>query len=152
PVTLFIYPSAISNASYAMTWAQLQELQQTGLFDVQSHTFWHPNFKHEKKKLKPEDYQRLVETQLVKSKVILEKRFGCVVDLLAWPFGIYDHELEQAARKAGYRAAFSIERRPASSVEGIMAQPRYLMTNSDGVKNFAAIISGKVVEKGHRTY
>ena len=26
PLTLFVYPSAISNASYAMTWTQLREL------------------------------------------------------------------------------------------------------------------------------
>ena len=38
PVTLFIYPSAISNASYAMTWEQLRTLRQTGWFDIQSHT------------------------------------------------------------------------------------------------------------------
>ena len=43
PVTLFIYPSCISNASYAMTWDQLKKLQQTGLFDLEGHTFWHPN-------------------------------------------------------------------------------------------------------------
>jgi len=48
PVTLFIYPSAISNASYAMSWEELRELQKSGLFDIQSHTFWHPNFKKEK--------------------------------------------------------------------------------------------------------
>ena len=42
PVTLFVYPSAISNATYAMTWAQLRELASTGQFDVQSHTYWHP--------------------------------------------------------------------------------------------------------------
>jgi len=35
PVTLFIYPSAISNASYAMTWKQLAELKATGLFSVE---------------------------------------------------------------------------------------------------------------------
>jgi peptidoglycan/xylan/chitin deacetylase (PgdA/CDA1 family) len=39
PVTLFVYPSAISNASYAMTWEQLRELQETGLFEIQSHTY-----------------------------------------------------------------------------------------------------------------
>ena len=27
PVTLFIYPSAISNASYALTWVQLMQMQ-----------------------------------------------------------------------------------------------------------------------------
>ncbi len=51
PVTIFAYPSAISNAKYAMTWDQMRELKKTGLFDVQSHTYWHPNFKKERKKL-----------------------------------------------------------------------------------------------------
>ena len=36
PVTIFAYPSAISNATYAMTWDQLRELKKTGLFDIQS--------------------------------------------------------------------------------------------------------------------
>ncbi|MBM4288208.1 MAG: polysaccharide deacetylase family protein [Deltaproteobacteria bacterium] len=147
PVTLFIYPSAVSNASYVMTWEQLRELQQTGLFDMQSHTFWHPNFKKEKKKLKPEEYQKLVESQLLKARASLERRFGTPVDLLAWPFGIYDDELEKAADQAGYVAAFSIDRRLAGPTARIMSQPRYLMVNGDGVKNFSAIITGKVVEK-----
>jgi peptidoglycan/xylan/chitin deacetylase (PgdA/CDA1 family) len=152
PVTLFLYPSAISNASYAMTWEQLKELQNTGLFDMQSHTFWHPNFKKEKKKLTAEAYQKLVDAQLKKSKASLEKRFGRPVDVLAWPFGIYDAELEKDAAKAGYVTAFSVDRRLANKSEPIMAQPRYLMGNNDGVKNFAAIVTGKVIEKGHKTY
>jgi peptidoglycan/xylan/chitin deacetylase (PgdA/CDA1 family) len=44
PVTLFIYPPAISNATYALTWDQLRELRRSGLFDIHSHTYWHPNF------------------------------------------------------------------------------------------------------------
>ena len=152
PMTLFIYPSAVSNASYAMTWDQLRELKTTGLFDFQSHTYWHPNFKKEKKKLKPEEYQKLVDMQLVKSKNFLEKKLGTKVDLLAWPFGIYDDELEKDAAKAGYVVAFSIDRRLDSKSEPMMAQPRYLMVNSDGVKGFAAIVEGKVQEKGHKTY
>jgi peptidoglycan/xylan/chitin deacetylase (PgdA/CDA1 family) len=152
PVTLFIYPSCVSNASYAMTWDQLKQLQATGLFDMQGHTFWHPNFKKEKKKLKPAEYQKLVDTQLRKSKAILEKKFGTTVDILAWPFGIYDDELEKDAAKAGYVAAFSIDRRNASPSEKIMAQPRYLMTNGDGLKNFEAIVTGRAQEKGHKTY
>jgi peptidoglycan/xylan/chitin deacetylase (PgdA/CDA1 family) len=152
PVTLFVYPSCISNASYAMTWEQLKQVQQTGLFDLQSHTFWHPNFKKDKKKLKPAEYQKEVDTQLTKSKAILEKRFGTKVDILAWPFGIYDDELEKDAAKAGYVVAFSIDRRNASKSEKMMSQPRYLMVNGDGTKNFAAIVTGRAQEKGHKTY
>jgi peptidoglycan/xylan/chitin deacetylase (PgdA/CDA1 family) len=152
PVTLFIYPSCISNASYAMTWEQLKDLQKTGLFDLQSHTYWHPNFKKDKKKLKPADYQKEVDTQLAKSKAVLQKHFGTTVDLLAWPFGIYDDELEKDATKAGYVAAFSIDRRNASKSEKIMAEPRYLMVNGDDTKGFEAIVRGRAQEKGHKTY
>jgi len=31
-----------------MSWAELRELQKTGFFDIQSHTYWHPNFKRRK--------------------------------------------------------------------------------------------------------
>jgi len=151
PVTLFIYPSAISNASYALTWAQLQELQKTGLFDMQGHTYWHPNFKHDKKKLTAEEYQKLITTQLNKSKAVLEKKFGTPVDLLAWPFGIYDDELEKAAEKAGYTMAFSIDGRPTGKSENQMAQPRYMIVHQQSMKDFAAIMTGHAESKGPKT-
>ncbi len=37
PVTLFLYPSAISNASYATTWEQLREMKRQG-FLIFNHT------------------------------------------------------------------------------------------------------------------
>jgi peptidoglycan/xylan/chitin deacetylase (PgdA/CDA1 family) len=153
PVTLFIYPSCISNASYAMTWDQLKKLQETGLFDLQGHTFWHPNFKKDKKKMTPAEFQKDLHKQLVVSKAVLEKHFGTKVDLLAWPFGIYDKELEDAAAKAGYVVAFSIDRRNVTKGENLMALPRYLMSNADGSgKRFEAIVTGQAQEKGHKTY
>ncbi len=152
PVTLFLYPSCISNphAPYAMTWEQIKELQQTGLFDMQGHTFWHPNFKKDKKKMKPEEYAKSVQTQLAKSKNVLEKHLGTTIEYLAWPFGIYDDYLEKEAQKAGYVEAFSIDRRNASKSEKPMEEPRYLMQNGDGLKGFIAIVSGKAQEKKHR--
>ncbi len=87
-MTVFLYPSAISNAPYAMTWDQVRELKETGLFDFQSHTFWHPNFKKDRQKMAPAEYEQSVWMQLKKSKATLEKRLGSTVDMLAWPFGI----------------------------------------------------------------
>ena len=88
PVTLFLYPSAISNASYAMTWDELREMKETGLFDFQSHTYWHPDFRKEKKRLKSEEYEKFVEMQLKKSKEKLEKELNVKVTMLAWPLRI----------------------------------------------------------------
>jgi peptidoglycan/xylan/chitin deacetylase (PgdA/CDA1 family) len=147
PVTLFIYPSAISNASYAMTWEQLAELNATGLFSIESHTYWHPNFRTEKKRLPPDEYRNFVATQLEKSRAILERKFGSKVDMLAWPFGIYDDELISAARKAGYIAAFSIDRGNASPNDNVMTIPRYIVTNHDTGKTFTNLVSGASAER-----
>lgn len=142
PVTLFIYPSAISNASYAMTWSQLHELQKTGLFDIQSHTYWHPNFKKEKKKLTAAQYDQLVTMQFSKSRAKLEKEFGTKVDLIAWPFGIYDDELAAKAKEAGYIAAFTIEGDRERHWKDPMKVPRYLLTDAHRGKTFERILTG----------
>jgi peptidoglycan/xylan/chitin deacetylase (PgdA/CDA1 family) len=142
PMTLFIYPSAISNASYAMTWDQLRQLKTTGLFDFESHTYWHPNFKKDQKRLKPAEFEKSVAIQLKKSKEVLEKQLNEKVNMLAWPFGIYDPWLESKAAEAGYVAAFSIDRHHATPSERRMALPRYLMTNADRGKAFERIVGG----------
>lgn len=141
PVTLFIYPSAISNASYAMRWEQIHELTKTGFFDIQSHTYWHPNFKKEKKRLSPQQFDEFVTMQLSKSKIKLEKELGTRVDLLAWPFGIFDDELMAKARQAGYIAAFTIEGRKERHWSNPMKLPRYLLSNADRGKRFETIFA-----------
>ena len=140
PLTLFIYPSAISNADYAMTWAQLQEMKASGLVDIQSHTYWHPNFNVDRKRLAPAAYDKFVRDQLVKSKEVLEQRLGGKVDLLAWPFGIHDQQLEQAAKAAGYEAAFTIERRPVTRADGLMTLPRFIVTDFDRGSRFLSLL------------
>ena len=142
PVTLFLYPSAISNASYAMTWDQLRELKGLGLFDFQGHTYWHPNFKKEKKKLTPPDYEHFVQMQLKKSKERLERDLGVKVDMLSWPFGIYDEDLIRKAVEAGYVSAFTIDRHHAKPSDPVMALPRYLITDADKGKAFENIVRG----------
>lgn len=147
PVTIFIYPSAVSNAAYAMTWDQLRELKKSGLVDFQSHTYWHPNFKKERKKLKPGDFDRLVSSQLMKSRDKIEKELGGKVDLLAWPFGIYDDDLTRRATAAGYVGMFTIERRHATAAENLLKLPRYLLIATDDQKALAQLLAGKAPKR-----
>jgi peptidoglycan/xylan/chitin deacetylase (PgdA/CDA1 family) len=140
PVTLFVYPSAISRADYALTWEQLRELRASGLFDVQSHTWWHPNFRTEQRRLAPEAYARFVRTQLERSRAILTREVGGPVDLLSWPFGIYDRELMAMAGAAGYVAAVTIDGRPARSTDDLLALPRHLMVDGHRGAAFARLL------------
>lgn len=147
PVTVFAYPSAISNAKYAMTWDQLRELTKTGLFEVQSHTYWHPNFKKERRKLDRAALDDLVMAQLKKSKGRLETELGARVDMLAWPFGIYDDYLIGKAAEAGYAATFTIERRHATASDSVSRLPRYLLVNADSGKAFVQLLEGNAVKR-----
>ncbi len=147
PVTIFAYPSAISNAKYAMTWEQMRELTKTGLFTVQSHTYWHPNFKQERKKLSKAALDSLVMTQLKKSKARLETELGVKVDMLAWPFGIYDDYLIDKATEAGYGATFTIERRHATASDSVLKLPRYLLVNADSGKAFVQLLEGNAIKR-----
>jgi peptidoglycan/xylan/chitin deacetylase (PgdA/CDA1 family) len=143
PVTLFIYPSAISNAPYAMTWDQLREMKKSGLIDIESHTYWHPNFKKDRRRLSPSAYKKSVDMQLKKSKEKLEKELGIRVDMLAWPFGIYDEDLKKEAAADGYVAAFTMVRRHSGISDDIMILPRYLMTDRDRGRVFARLLLGE---------
>ena len=141
PVTLFIYPETISTGKNAMTWDELDEMQKSGLFDVQSHTYSHPNFKQEKRHLSSQAFEKFVVTELAKSKKILEEKLGHKMTTLAWPFGIYDDYLEQEAKNAGYEMAFSIDARAANRSDPSMAQPRFMIVNGLSTKRFISIIN-----------
>lgn len=141
PVTLFIYPSAISNASYALTWDELRDVRSTGLFDVQSHTVWHPNFKIERKRLSPEAFRSFAATQLAHSKAELEERLGGSVDLIAWPFGIHDEELERMAAEQGYEAGFGIDARLLDGDAPLFALPRVTMPDTGDAAGLDRLMS-----------
>ncbi|MEI6001944.1 polysaccharide deacetylase family protein [Paraburkholderia bengalensis] len=126
PITLFVYPSAISNASYALTWEQLRAMHATGLFDVQSHTWWHPNFNVERRRQSPAEFERFATTQLQHSRELIESKVGGHVDMLAWPFGVYD-DVMRIASKLGYVAAFTLKARRLDRSSPLLALPRFLM-------------------------
>ncbi len=140
PVTLFIYPSAISNAPYALTWSQLAEMAASGLVDIQSHTYWHPNFTQEKARRSPADYRAFVDMQLSQSRQVIETHLGRPVDMLAWPFASHDEELEAAARDAGYTAGFILGNRAALPGSDLLALPRFWISDSDRSAQLAAML------------
>ena len=79
--------------------------------------------------------------QLRKSKEKLEKELNVRVNMLGWPFGIYDDDLIHKAKEAGYVATFTMERHHAGTLDNVMALPRYLMTNGDTGRTLATILA-----------
>lgn len=140
PITLFIYPSAISNAKYAMTWDQLKGLHHSGRYSVQSHTYWHPNLVKERRERKPEDFEEFATMQLKKSKDVLQDRLFKPVNYLAWPFGMYDEGLMAMAQDLGYMASVGLGERPCTDKDPLHAIPRYLMVDEISGKRLSHIL------------
>jgi len=69
------------------------------------------------------------------------------VDLLAWPFGIYDDDMLRRAAAAGYVGTFTIERRHATAGEQLMKLPRYLLINADQGKAFSQVLAGNAPKR-----
>lgn len=141
PVTLFIYPSAISNATYALTWDQLRALRDEG-FDIEAHTYWHPRFDRERARLSPAEYDAFVTFQLQASRDRLEQRLGRRVSAMAWPFGLYSDDLIARARRAGYVAAFTLDRRCVTRADDPLALPRFLVTETTWRAAFRQFTAG----------
>jgi len=125
PITLFIYPSAISNASDALTWEELRTMKQDGFFTIESHAYWHPNFRSERALRDAASFRAFVLEQLVHARSRISAETGATATCIAWPFGIHDTELEALAVDAGYVAGFTSEPRPVTRAETVMALPRY---------------------------
>lgn len=76
PFTLFIYPQIVGKGKDYVTWPQIAEMASHGV-DIEDHTFTHPFLtlrrNHE---VKPEDYDRFLEHELLDSKREIEKHVG----------------------------------------------------------------------------
>ena len=79
---------------------ELREMSRHPLVTVGAHGLWHRHFNQ----LSPAD----ARFELVESRRLLTSITGRTVDLLAWPFGECDSELEQLSAEAGYRASWSV--------------------------------------------
>ncbi|MCU0315066.1 MAG: polysaccharide deacetylase family protein [Fimbriimonadaceae bacterium] len=123
PVTLFVHTDFVGNRQNRpkMTWAQLRELQSSGLVDVQSQTATHPK-----------DLGKLTDTQIQdemkRSKLALEENLSRPVTMIAYPNGKYDERSKKFAEEAGYLIGFSEKQIPAELSPDIMEIARTVHT------------------------
>lgn len=97
--TFFVYTDAVGLAEN-LSWDEMRLMQSAGM-DIQSHTLSHP------------DLTRLddaaLAAELRQSKHIIEQSLGTPVTSLAYPYGLYNRRVEDAARAAGYRLAVTTD-------------------------------------------
>lgn len=81
--------------------AELAQLARRPGISLASHSWSHPNLT----RLTPNE----LAAELTRPRAWLRERFDNAIDWLAYPYGIHDRSVIDAARRAGYRAAMAID-------------------------------------------
>jgi peptidoglycan/xylan/chitin deacetylase (PgdA/CDA1 family) len=87
------------------TWRELEEMESSGVFDIQCHGTTHdtPALMNEKK-------YKAVKEDLIGGKAIIETQLSKKAVHFAWPRGHYDDEGIRIALDAGFRALYTTDR------------------------------------------
>jgi peptidoglycan/xylan/chitin deacetylase (PgdA/CDA1 family) len=99
PATLFMTAGFVNREGY-LTENQLRELSRHPLITIGAHGLWHRHFTG----LTIED----ARFELTESRRILESVTGKVVDLMAWPYGECNTDVERLSEECGFRASWSV--------------------------------------------
>lgn len=99
PMTLFVVAGFVDNDGY-LSEEELRKMSRHPLVTIGSHSLWHRNFNS----LTTDE----AEFELKESKQRLEEMIAGKVDLLAWPYGECNPELERLSGACGYRASWSV--------------------------------------------
>jgi len=116
-----------------MSAEEVRECVEQG-FDVGSHTVSHSRL--------PFTSDEQLQRELVDSKQILEDITGVECRYFCYPEGSYDARTEKAVQDAGYRAAFSSDKRMDDSADSLFRLGRTHFPDSAGDAELLALTSG----------
>ncbi len=105
--TLFVPTDFVGTSPEFLTWDALRALRDAGWL-LGSHLATHPRARH---RLYDEDAARhaaRLADECTRSREAIERALGTDCRLLAYPFGEHTPALAEAARAAGYLAAFTV--------------------------------------------
>jgi len=155
PFTMYVYLTYINTGGKAITWAQLAEMRDAGV-DIGSHTVLHADLKVKPKKFTPGqaaeaakiipmDYDTWLKYELEHSKEVIEEKLGIKCNTIAYPYGLNNEKVREAAKAAGYEAAFTTYGARLGLTTPAMGLGRYDVTTKDakGVDSFTVGLSFK---------
>ena len=129
PVTLFVIAGAVDADGYLST-DELREISRHPLVTIGAHGLWHRHFTG----LSPDS----ARFELIESRRLLQDIVGRKIELMAWPYGECDPEVERLSAECGYRASWSVWK----GTNGLYSRWRVPLGRRDNLLRFVAKSSG----------
>ncbi|PIR03872.1 MAG: hypothetical protein COV59_04365 [Candidatus Magasanikbacteria bacterium CG11_big_fil_rev_8_21_14_0_20_39_34] len=100
---------------------QILELNASGLVEFGSHTKYHAYLT----RISDEEAKK----EIVESKEKIEKLLGKEVYSIAYPFGLYNENIEKMAQDAGYKVGLTLVSGSDQNMEKLLEMKRIVITN-----------------------
>jgi len=108
--TLFVYPDFIDSRD-GLSWAQLQQMAESGVIDIQSHSKSHRNLIERKPGENDASYRTAMDLETRQPRVSMERRLagaGVKVRHFAYPFGDANEVVLDAVQRQSYELAATV--------------------------------------------
>ena len=129
PMTLFVAAGFLERDNY-LSKSDLREISRHPLVTIGAHGLWHRDFN----RLTPDE----ARFELTESRRLLTETTGKKIDLLAWPYGECNAELERLSAESGYRASWSVWK----GTDSLHSRWRVPLGRRDNLARFVAKSSG----------
>ena len=131
---LFIYTDNIKTKqnSLTLTWDDLRELKDSGIFEIESHTVSHSDL--------TEIPDEQLNREIVESQRIIKANLGITSTFLAYPYGLFNEKVINALRQYGYRGGFTVIRGEEAFFTSPYALHRAMIFNTHKIEDFALML------------
>jgi len=138
-----------------LTWAQMREMQKSGLVEIISHTHdmhqgitGNPQGNQQPMAVTrlydddyetPNEYMERVENDIATSASLITKNTGKAPRAIVWPYGQYNSDLRNMAAIHGMDVSFSLD--SVNSLDGFDVLGRELMVANPGIPRFVKLLT-----------
>ena len=119
--TIFVIVSRVGDHEVKyphFTWQEAIEMEQSGVIDIESHSYTHPSFS-------TLTYGETVREMRL-SKYILEKNMNKACNYMAYPYGHTNSFSDDVGKKAGYKLLCLVENNGANGKDAVLTDIRRL--------------------------
>lgn len=123
PFTFFVNTDSVGTSKLFVSWEQLREMAKHGV-TIANHTTQHNHLPRRKQHETDKQWQARIAAEITSAQLKIEQELGSAPKILAYPFGEYDVDVQQIAKKQGY-IAFGQQSGALYSKGDLQAVPRF---------------------------
>lgn len=103
PFTFFVNTDSVGTSKLFVSWDQLREMSKNGV-TVANHTTKHNHLPRRENNESNAQWRKRITGEITRAQEKIAQEIGSAPKILAYPFGEYDVDVQQIAKKLGYIA------------------------------------------------